>query len=99
MEKKYQYKNWSVVIEKKFYKGARTALQFTDAETGEPVLKATVNIPSVKLKKDEVLIKYWGENEGVLTWLQNNGLVGPTLSTHESGYVQAYKVKLLTQDL
>lgn len=91
----HKYKNWPVVIKKMYYAGGTPALQFLHADTYEPILKATVNIPSVVLKKDEMLIKNWSENAGVLEWLQENGIVGPTISTHVTGFADAHKVKLL----
>lgn len=92
---RYTYKNWPIVLKKMYYAQGTVALQFLHADTYEPILKATVNIPHIVLKKDEVLIKDWSENRGVLAWLQLNGIVGPTLSTHATGLVYAHKVKLL----
>jgi hypothetical protein len=54
-----------------------------------------VNMPAVVLEKDEVIIKNYSENEGVLEFLIENGIVSKPLRTVESGWVTCPVVKLL----
>ena len=49
---------------------------------------ATVNMPEVDLKPNEVLIKNYSENEGVLQFLVDNNIVVPTGKIVETGYVK-----------
>jgi hypothetical protein len=49
---------------------------------------ATVNMPEVNLKANEVLIKNYSENEGVLQFLVDNKIVVPTGKIVETGYVK-----------
>jgi hypothetical protein len=45
-----------------------------DRET-EPLAVCTVNLPQVDLKEDEVLVKTWSENVGMLGWLMDQEIV------------------------
>jgi hypothetical protein len=54
-----------------------------------------VNIPGTVLEKDEVIIKNYSENEGVLEFLIENGIVSKPLRTVSSGWVTCPIVKLL----
>lgn len=44
-------------------------------ENGEPMATATVNVPDADLDKDEILIKDYSENEGILEALTSVGVV------------------------
>jgi len=57
-------------------------------------MMATVNIPAVVLEKDEVIIKNYSENEGVLEFLIENGIVSQPLRWVASGWVTCPIVKL-----
>ncbi len=39
------------------------------------IFKATINVPSVNLSEEQVLIKTWSENEGLLEVLEVAGVV------------------------
>lgn len=58
------------------YNNGRPALQLFDAEG--PVARATINVPNVELDDDEVVVKDFGENSGMLDALSNAGIVVPT---------------------
>lgn len=58
------------------YGNDRTAIELLSAKDGEPWYVATVNIPEEKLDGDEIIVKEYGENEGVLAALQKAGIVG-----------------------
>ncbi len=48
----------------------RLQIRLFDAEDGMPMYTLTTNIPTAKLKDDEIAVKIWGENEGVIQKLQ-----------------------------
>ena len=87
---KTKHSEYNVIIEKKQYTNGRTAIQLIDKEDGCPVMIATVNIPEEILEKDEVIIKDYSENEGMLDFLLTNDIVTLTDQVIESGYVRLY---------
>jgi hypothetical protein len=58
-------------------------------------MTATVNIPDAHLEPDEMVIKNYSENEGVLEFLQENNIVGPIIRTVRTGFVTCPVVKKL----
>jgi hypothetical protein len=90
-----EYGTYDVQVEFLKYSNGRTAIELTDAETGEPVLTATVNIPGVDLTNREVIIKNYSENEGVLGFLMDNNIVGPVKREVTTGFVSCPIVDLL----
>src|SRR5690606_13888910 len=90
-----QYKEWPCRLKYGFYEdNGRIAIQLIHVETGELVSVATVNLP-VKLRHDEVLIKDYSENEGMLEALVNAGVVEDTGKRVASGYVEIPVCRLL----
>lgn len=77
------------------YSNKRTAIELIDSEDGCPVMVATVNMPDAELQPDEVIIKNYSENEGVLDFLIENGIVGKPIRMVSSGWVTCPVVKLL----
>lgn len=77
--------------------GGGVALQFVHVETGEPGFTATVNIPAMahSLEPNQVFIKNWSENEGVLDELVRLGIVEDTGLRVPTGFVEAAVCKLL----
>lgn len=53
----------------------RKAIQLLDAEDGCPFMMVTVNVPEVELAEDEIIVKNYSENDGVLQFLIQNNLV------------------------
>lgn len=76
-----------VVIQLHKYSNDRPVIQLIDAEDGEPYATATVNIPDVLLLDNEVLVKDYSENEGILDFLVKNNIVTPTQNGVQSGFV------------
>lgn len=76
-----------VVIQLQKYGNGRTAIQILDAVDKEPYATATVNMPDVLLADNEVLIKDYSENEGILDFLTKNNIVTPTPNGIQSGFV------------
>jgi hypothetical protein len=74
------------------YGNGNTAIQIFDVEDGTPYATATVNVPG--LESDEVAIKNYSENLGMLTFLVTNKIVEPPHRTVDSGYVTIPVCKL-----
>lgn len=69
------------------YENGRTAIQLNDATDGHPYAVASVNMPNVLLDDNEVLIKDYSENLGILDFLIKNNIVTPTPNGVNVGYV------------
>lgn len=76
-----------VVVRLSKYTNDRIAIQLDDAEDGMPYTTATVNMPNVLLEDNEVLIKDYSENEGMLEFLIKNNIVTPTMQGVHAGHV------------
>lgn len=70
-------------------------MMLVDKFTGQPVAVATKVVPGVSLENDEVIIKSYSENEGMLSALASAGVVEPTGKTIPSGFVELDICKLL----
>jgi hypothetical protein len=75
----------------------RTAILLHDINSVamDLVAVATINIPDVEVGMNEVLIKDWLENEGMVEALQRAGVIGPVLDMVPAGYTAASKHELL----
>ena len=78
-----------------YYKNGRTAIWLKEANTGEPIAKVTVNIPEEFLEDDEVIIKTYAENKGMLAALQKAGIVGEPVRVAVATYEPVPICKLL----
>lgn len=76
------------------YSNGRQAIKLI-TEEGEPYCMATVNVPALALANDEVIIKNYSENEGVLEVLSRAGIIKETGETVKMGFVECPIVKLL----
>jgi len=66
-------------------------------DNGEDYACATVNLPMVPLEPDEVIIKDYSENEGVLDALVTAGYISMPLRYIQSGFVAMPVCKLLVK--
>ena len=90
-----KYKEWNCELEfAKYADNGNTAIELVDAETGEPISTATVNL-GVKLPKNQAFIKDYSENEGMLNYLIEAGVVSQPIRYQRSGYIQAPLVDIL----
>lgn len=78
--------------------GGTTAMLLVDAETGEVIVYASVNIEDYPLKDGQILIKNWSENAGVLEALVEAGIVRDTGKVVPTGYVVANLCDLLVTE-
>ena len=90
-----KFKQWNCEIQFAKYSNGRTAIMLIDSEDGSPIAKATVNIPEVPLSENEVIIKDYAENIGMLETLVNAGVVEDTRKKVAAGRVSVPIVKLL----
>jgi len=86
---------YDAVLEFGKYRNNRTAIECIDPEDGESIAVATVNLPDSPLNDDEVFIKDYSENEGILSSLIANNIVSDPIDVIPSGFVVVYKCKLL----
>ena len=79
--------DYNVTVKLGKYSNGRVAIHLDDVNDGYPYATATVNIDNVLLDYDEVLIKDYSENEGMLNFLIKNNIVTPTPNGVQSGFV------------
>lgn len=82
------FKGYLCTIHKFRYSNNNLALMLRDANDGSPITKATINIPQAELKVDEVIIKDYAENEGLLDVLVKEGIVESPHDFYQAGYVK-----------
>ncbi len=75
--------------------GNAIALCLHDETTGMREIVATVNMPHVPLGPNQVLIKDYGENTGMLAALEKAGVVARTGRTVKAGFVSVEVCELL----
>ena len=92
-----EFREWKCFMEVTEYQNDRTAILLHELESNDPglVATATVNIPDAEVGMNEVLIKDWSENEGMVEALQRAGVIGPVLEMVPVGYTAASKHELL----
>ena len=85
---KLKFKRWKCIIVKGKYRNGRLALELvSDDVRREPVAVATVNIPDEPIEENEVLIKNYSENAGILEVLIRNKIVSEPKRFVSSGFV------------
>lgn len=81
------------------YTNNRVALELVDFKSGMPIARATVNAPEVSLRPDEILIKDWSENAGMLQALEKAGVVRRTGESVHNGFIEIPKCQLLNEEI
>lgn len=98
MRTKYKYNVsghvYTVYLEKQKYANGRIALLLLEMD-GSQVSCATCNLPEYKIQSDEIIVKTWSENEPMLNFLVNNGIVEDTGLDLPAGYCKARVCRLL----
>jgi hypothetical protein len=79
------YGSYNVTLDKGLYYNGNLAIRALCID-GSPAFTATVNLDEV-LPNGYVYIKNYSENEGVLTFLMNLGIVTKIIRYVQSGYV------------
>ncbi len=86
MTRPVHFQSWTCRVQQASYDNGRIALRLVDEEG--PVATATVNLPEEPLAADEVAIKTYSENEGMLESLLDAGIVEDTGRKAWAGRVQ-----------
>lgn len=71
-----------VLSQSRYARNGRVLLRLMDVANGEethPHAVCTVNLPHVPLRENEVVVKTWGENVGMLGWLIDQRIVSEPL--------------------
>lgn len=91
------YETYNVDVHLSHYSNnGRKAILLVDHETSEPIATATVNVPDKHIAEDEVIIKNYSENEGMLHFLINQQIIdGSKCIPFNNGYVMLYVCPLL----
>lgn len=83
--KKIRFKGIICVVQELKYENGRTSLRLSDAFDYSPVATATVNIPDRESPPNNVFIKSWGVNTGMLKALVDAGIIIDTGATALTG--------------
>jgi hypothetical protein len=94
-----RFKQWDCEVLQNRYNNGRTALFLVDEKSRESVAVATANLPDEPLAHDEVFIKDWSENAGMLQALEQAGIVRGTGEYVGSGFVMVPKAKVIHPEL
>lgn len=98
---------WDCNVHFRKYGNGRTAIQLTNHEPIDegngfiyrvdecPIVTATINLPDEPLEPDEVIIKDYSENEGMLNALVGAKIISDPIRTCKSGFITGYICKLL----
>jgi hypothetical protein len=93
-----QFKEWLCAVELGQYGNKRLAIQLVsavedhskDLYLGEPIGTATVNMPDIDITKDQVIIKAYSENEGMVEALQKAGYISENVQAVNIGFVDVH---------
>ena len=78
------------------YSNGAVAIQLFEEDSGEPVAVATINVMQGLIEKDEVVIKNYSENEGILDVMVEAEVISKPLRYIQiSDFVKAPVCKLL----
>jgi len=94
MKSYMKYYEGDVEVIPTLYFDGNTALQLVAIDTGEPVAKATVNIPEEAKTDKIVFIKDYAENEGVLETLVKGNILRDMNMTVQAGYTVVYGCRI-----
>jgi hypothetical protein len=87
------YGKYTIDIKMSRYSNGQHRMEFIDSEDGLPVLVASSSIDE-SLESDQIAIKDYSENEGVLKFLMEKGIVSSPLKYFNSGFVRIPLCKL-----
>ena len=88
------YGEYEIDIKMSKYGNGQHRMDFIDKEDGFPVLVASVAIEEF-LSTDEIAIKDYSENEGVLNFLIKEGIVSSPLKYFNSGFVRIHICQIM----
>lgn len=96
-----QFNEWKCFLSLGYYSNKRLAIELVSAEDnpdkdlylGEPIAIATVNVPEAILNPNEIIIKNYSENEGILECLQKAGYISNSVKKISTGFVTCHVVE------
>ena len=77
-----------------YYPTGNKSIKLMDTRDGSPVATATVNLDGVELSANEVMVKDYSENKGMLAALRDSKVVENIVDVMQSGYVDIPVVTL-----
>lgn len=77
------------------YQNGQPAIQLIDLEDGMPFATASVAMTNIDLNPNEVCIKNWSENEGLMEAMIAANIISEPLYTVPSGFVEVPVCRLL----
>lgn len=96
MSKIIRFQDWDCTLKQsKYNNNNRIALELFDTQDGSPVAVATVNLSDEPLGENEVIIKNYSENEGMVTALIEAGIIGEVKRVISNGWVKFHVCDLL----
>lgn len=78
------------IVYSKYVNNNRISISLIDPITYESYAIATVNLVNENLDYNEVAIKTWSENDGILKALIQNGIISEPHRVVNVGYTKAY---------
>ena len=97
-KKLVRFKEWVCELQfGKYHGNDRIAIELVDHKTYEPIAFATVNVPEIPLKENEIIIKDYSENQGMFQALFNAGIVKLNRIDTQSEWVDFYICELLIE--
>lgn len=90
-----KFLGYSCTVQFGEYTNGRTAIELVIKKTGEPMTVASVNLPYHHLESDEIAIKNYSENEGVLKALIAANIITQPVRFIATGFVQIPVCKLI----
>lgn len=90
-----KFLGFKCLLEKGQYPNGRIALELVEINTGEPVLVASINMANEYLSEDEVIIKNYSENEGILDILIKAQIISEPTRFVNTGWTTSPVCKLL----
>jgi len=94
---RYSDKPVTLFVEYGEYLNGGTYIELIDTEEGEPYMTATVWVEG--LKDNEVAIKNYSENEGILQVLIDAGIISEPKRIIQSGFVAIHVCGLTSVDV
>lgn len=90
-----RFRGIDCTLRERRYGNGRVALELIDRADGESAAVATVNLPHEPLGRNEVFVKDYSENAGMLAALEAAGVVRPTGRTAAAGFATVAHCELV----
>lgn len=90
-----KFNDFDCYIQIEEYINNRKAIVLREIETNDDVAVASVNLPNVNMDEDEIAIKTYSENVGMLSILVDAGVISPPIRYHQLKHVNIPICKLL----